>query len=175
LGLNFAITPRTLPKEEIIQEIEPALSRLIPKPAVNQTRIQIAEVLRKAKLPKRNLNRNELKSLKDLKQDKSINILKADKGNATVVMDKTDYDQKVKEMLNTSTYEKIKDDPTASTERKVTKHLLDLRKQDSLQISTEDFTLQLLPVQNSTAYQKYTNPIFHSVQLSHQEIQQPTT
>ncbi len=28
LGLNFAITPRSLPKEKIIQEIEPALAKL---------------------------------------------------------------------------------------------------------------------------------------------------
>ena len=35
-------------------------------------------------------------------------------------------------MLNTSTYKKLKNDPTASTERKVTKHLLDLCKKDSL-------------------------------------------
>ena len=31
LGLNFAITPSALPKEKIIQEIEPALSRLLNK------------------------------------------------------------------------------------------------------------------------------------------------
>ncbi len=74
----------------------------------------------------------ELKALKDLRHDSSIHILKADKGNATVIMNRTDYDGKVKEILSTSTYRKLKNDPTASTERKVTKHLLGLRKSESL-------------------------------------------
>ena len=82
LGLNFAVTLRALPKEKIIQEIEPALSRL-SKQAGNQARVQIAEVLRRAKLPKSNLNTKELKALKELRQDNSIHILKADKVNAT--------------------------------------------------------------------------------------------
>ena len=134
LELNFAITPRALPKEKIIQEIEPALSRL-PKQAGNQARVQITEVLRRAKLPKSNLNTKELKALKELRQDNSIHILKTDKGNATVILDRTDYDQKVQEMFTTLTYRKLKNDPTASTERNVTKHLLELRKNGSLSIN----------------------------------------
>ncbi len=47
-------------------------------------------------------------------------------------MNRTDYDGKVKDILSTSTYRKLKNDPTASTERKVTKHLLGLRKSESL-------------------------------------------
>ena len=52
-----------------------------------------------------------------------------------MILDRTDYDQKVQEMLTTPTYRKLKNDPTASTERKVTKHLLELRKNDSLSIN----------------------------------------
>ena len=131
LGLNFAITPRSLPKEKIIQEIEPALAKL-PTAAGNRARVQIAEVLRCTKLPKSNLSPTELKALKDLRHDSSIHILKADKGSATVIMNRTDYDENVKEILSTPTYRKLKNDPTASTERKVTKHLLGLRKSESL-------------------------------------------
>ena len=134
LGLNFAITPRTLPKEKLIQEIEPALSKL-SKQAGNQARVQIAEVLRRARLPKSNLNKNERTALRQLRQDNSIHVLKADKGNATVIMNRTDYDKKVQEMLTTPTYKKLKKDPTTSTERKVTKHLLDLRNNDSISIN----------------------------------------
>ena len=43
-------------------------------------------------------------------------------------MNRTDHDDKIQEMLSTSTYKKLEKDPTASTERKVTKHL---RKNDS--------------------------------------------
>ena len=52
-----------------------------------------------------------------------------------MILDRTDYDQKVQEMLTTPTYRKLKNDPTASTERKVTKHLLELRKNGSLLIN----------------------------------------
>ena len=103
-------------KSSVIQEIEPALSRL-PKQAGNQARVQITKVLRRAKLPKSNLHTKELKALKEIRQDHSIHILKADKGNATVILDRTDYHQKVQEMLTTPTYRKLKNDPTASTER----------------------------------------------------------
>ena len=36
--------------------------------------------------PKQNLSRNERKALNELKQNKEINLKKADKGNTTVVM-----------------------------------------------------------------------------------------
>ncbi len=45
LGLNFAIMPRSLPKEKIIQEIELALAKL-PTAARNRARVQIAEVFK---------------------------------------------------------------------------------------------------------------------------------
>ena len=83
-------------------------------------------------LRKSNLTTNEHKALKELRKDNSIHILKADKGNATVIMDNTECDVKVQEMLCTTTYKKLKKDPTTTTERNVTKHLLDLRKKESL-------------------------------------------
>ena len=39
------------------------------------------------------------------------------------------------EMLTTPTYRKLKNDPTASTERKVTKHQPDLRTNDSVSVN----------------------------------------
>ncbi len=42
----------------------------------------------------------ELKALKDLIHDSSILILKADKGNATVITNRTDYDENVKEIFS---------------------------------------------------------------------------
>ena len=58
-----------------------------------------------------NITNEEFQALKELKEDKSRMILTADKGVALVIMDKKDYIQKAEELLNTSTYKKITEDP----------------------------------------------------------------
>ena len=57
-------------------------------------------LLKTARPPKRNIDKEEEKPLKELKEDKNIVILKADKGNCTVIMDRPDYDQKINALLN---------------------------------------------------------------------------
>ena len=42
--------------------------------------------------------------MRNFLEDKSIHFLKADKGNCTVVMDKTDYDQKINTSHNVFNY-----------------------------------------------------------------------
>ena len=118
LGLNFAVVPRVLPKEEIVQRLEPKLFHLNNDVASN-IRVQITEVLRRAKLPRSNLTKNMKDAVRNLRADKSIHILKADKGNATVVLDRVEYDNKVLALLNTQTYKELKSDPTAKIERKI--------------------------------------------------------
>ena len=49
-----------------------------------------------------NINKNELIGLKNLIKDKSIVIMKADKGASCVIMDKAEYKSKVMELLSTS-------------------------------------------------------------------------
>ena len=46
-------------------------------------------------------------------------VLKADKGNCTVVMDKSDYLDKMNTLLHSGVYEHIKNDPVANIERKL--------------------------------------------------------
>ena len=55
-------------------------------------------------------------------------ILSADKGNATVVMDSSDY-EKMKSLLNDNVYRKMKKDPTPATERKVLKEVRQLEQE----------------------------------------------
>ena len=131
LGLNFAVAPRVLPKEEIVQRLEPKLFHLKNDVASN-IRVQITEVLRRAKLPRSNLTNNMKDAVRNLRADKSIHILKADKGNATVVLDRVEYDNKVLALLNTQTYKELKSDPTAKIERKICSKLSDLKKSDML-------------------------------------------
>ena len=98
LGLNFAVVPRVLPKEEFVQRLEPKLYQMTNDAASN-IRVQITEVLRRATLPASNLTKNKKDALRNLRADKSIHILKADKGNATVILDRLEYDKYIKSWL----------------------------------------------------------------------------
>ena len=54
-----------------------------------------------------------MRALQTLKKDEDIMVLPADKGKATVVLDKTEYDSKIEAILSDSkTYEPLKKDPT---------------------------------------------------------------
>ncbi len=106
LGLNFAVVPRIIPKEEIVQHLEPKLYHLKNDAAFN-IRVQVTEVLRRARLPRSNLSKNQKDAVRNLRTDKSIHILKADKGNATVILNRTDYDEKILSLLNTPTYKEL--------------------------------------------------------------------
>ena len=76
---------------------------------------------------------DEQKALKRLKTDENIVILPADKGRATVVMDKTDYNGKMDSLVNDKqTYEVLKRDPPPSLQRKRNNKLLTLKKTDKI-------------------------------------------
>ena len=84
------------------------IKRLIPS-SVSSARSRIIGTLNKPIRHNPNLSPDETKALKELWSDNNIIILKSDKGNATVVMDRRDYESKLSTMLNdTSTYKKLK-------------------------------------------------------------------
>ena len=70
-------------------------------------------------------------ALKNFHQDESIHILPADKGDATVIMDKADYVSKVTDILSAPTYRPLQKDPTPSVERKIASKLLALHRSDA--------------------------------------------
>ena len=77
------------------------------------------------------MTKDERQALKRLKTDENIVILPADKGRVTVVMDKTDYYDKMDTLVNDKqTYEELKRDPTPTLQRKL--NYLTLRKLTSL-------------------------------------------
>ena len=87
----------------------------------------------KSKTPPTNLPSNLRKALKSLRENKDIIILPADKGKATVVMNKSDYEDKMNHMLSDEqTYSKVDKDPASSMERKLNSLLLSLKKKGSL-------------------------------------------
>jgi hypothetical protein len=70
-----------------------------------------------------NMTRKELRAVKSLRLNKDIRILKADKGNSTVVLDESQYKDKLNILLESGVYEPLPKDPAAEVERKVQKLL----------------------------------------------------
>ncbi|KAJ8909510.1 hypothetical protein NQ315_012834 [Exocentrus adspersus] len=102
-GLNFALTPKDVPTLDIITSIEETCQKL-SEDVSNEFRIRSKLILEKPLKIKSNINKEEMLSLKQLKNDKYIKILPADKGNATVIMNTIDYNTKI---LNMITEEKL--------------------------------------------------------------------
>ncbi|CAF1540560.1 unnamed protein product, partial [Rotaria sordida] len=76
-----------------------------------------------------NLSIDEIKALKELKEDRSIIILRADKGNAVVIMNKLDYMNKVKELLeDQNKFCPVKNDESANDENLINRRLAQLKK-----------------------------------------------
>ena len=109
-GLNYAISPPDICAEKFILPTELACKHL-PQADGVQLRSKVASVLKSAKVPEQNVTKEERQAIKDLKKNKDIMILPADKGKSTVVMDVTDYEQKVTNMLaDKKTYEELAPD-----------------------------------------------------------------
>ena len=64
-----------------------------------EMRGRVCGILRRAKVPRSNLTREQRTALKELNGLKDEVIPPADKGNATVMMRRCDYDGKMEEML----------------------------------------------------------------------------
>ena len=113
-GLNFALSPRSIPTETIICNIEDCIQNLnaLDKETVRQ---DCALVLRRAKIPKNNVTKEEQLTLRSLKSNNDIVILKADKGGATVILDKEAYNAKMLDHLTTGgSYRKLNKNPISN-------------------------------------------------------------
>ena len=131
-GMNFAIAPKKIPIAEIVAAVEGSISELSAEEKL-KVRAQVSEVLSRARPPPSNIPSKEMKDLQDLRKDKSRLIISADKGNCTVVMDRKDYDDKVKELLgDESTYKVLKKDPTKKTERDMNGILLKMKREGTI-------------------------------------------
>ena len=96
-------------------------------------RSEMAGVLRNAKPPRSNISREERKALVDLKKEESVLILPADKGKATVIMEVSNYEQKLSEMLfDEKTYEQLPSDPTQRYKRDLVAILSRLKKENKI-------------------------------------------
>ena len=95
--------------------------------------MSIIGAISRTRMPPRNVPPRELKALKDLACDENILVLPADKGKATVVINRTDYDAKMLMMLkDESTYCPLEKDPTSALERRMNSTLMKLKQSGHL-------------------------------------------
>ena len=97
---HFAITPQHIPRLDIIASVEKGLRSIRNQAEVVLARSKITQIVRNGKLPQPNLSKHEMEALKELRSDTSIKIMKADKGNAAVVMDSQEYEYNLLSSLN---------------------------------------------------------------------------
>ena len=153
-GLNYAVRPKRIPLMDIVASIEDAAAS-VPSTERDAMRYRCKEALLKRREPKPNLTRDEQKALQQLSKDEEIIILPADKGNATVVMNKSEYNNKMESLLSSGQYRKVKTHKTNGVERKI-KALL---KKAENEIPRD--TLRILNPNNSKAPHMYGKPKIH--------------
>jgi len=125
------------PTKDIVCEIEAAIVRL-PEDTIDTIRTTTASILNKASLPSHNnITKDEKKALKNLEEEPSRVIMKADKGNCFVVLDRTDYDDTMESLLSDrSTNQLFQKSLFSKVERELNNRLLDLKKQNKINDST---------------------------------------
>ena len=131
-GLNFAVTENKHPVKELIVAAEKACS-LLNEEEASVLRPKLVSILTSAKPPKSNVSDEQTKALKSLAKDDTIMILPADKGRATVILDKETYKEKVMVMLSDEkTYTRLDKDPTAKYKRKLVNILARLKSENNI-------------------------------------------
>ena len=76
-------------------------------------------------------------------------ILPADKGKATVIIDKEEYNSKLTSMLSdTNTYTKLKKDPTAAYKKKLVAILTRLEKEEKIKPGDKNFLYPTCTAEN---------------------------
>ena len=120
---------------EIVASVEITFRRLDPETA-DLDRREVNATLRRARPPRSNINREQRIAMKAPWQDRSIVILPADKGHASVILDAHTYRDKMGELISTEPYRKLAKDPTDRLCRKITAQLLALNKTGDLDDAT---------------------------------------
>ena len=174
--MNFAFTPKRVPVKEIITAVE-QIFRETPK---TRPAGDICNILKKSKPPKcLNISAEERRATKNLKMNEEILVLLADKGNATVIMNKIDYKKQISAMLqDTKTYSRLNDkrhNPTSSTANSLQRKLADLKKSGNL---TDSEYCKIKP-NDPVPAAFYGLPKIHNVQLAakddHYTLATPST
>ena len=170
-GLNFAVTPADTPATdcyviytgppwipafelnglpclnkvftlltEIIAKVESAVRQLDAERA-DTVRRAVNTILQQAEPPKPNIKKEQQDALKSLKQGKSIMVLLADKGRASVVMDADTYHAKMSALIDSGPYQLLNKNPTDRLTRKLSEKLLTLKRNEQNEQSSRIYGL----------------------------------
>ena len=101
-----------------------------------ELRADINSLLRRGKVPKPNLTKQERIGLSQLKKDQDRVILTAGKGVVLVVMDKEEYISKAQELLSQLAYKEIPKDPTNKIKAQQITKLRRIQKDRNLEEGT---------------------------------------
>ena len=127
-GLNLAPVSTKFKNQDTIASVEEAARRL-PKDDADDLRGRVCIILRSARLAKDSMTKDDQKALKELRNLEDKMILPADWGNATVMMKRSDYDEKMGGILDdTTAYRKLRKGPTTTQEARIVCKLLQLHK-----------------------------------------------
>ena len=100
--------------------------------AAEHARSLIASAIREYKPQQTNTTEEERRAIRTLKKDKDVTILAADKGNATIVMDTTDYIDKANALLDNKQFKRVTRTPTNRNEKRVNETLKGLAGKGSI-------------------------------------------
>ena len=92
--------------------------------------------------PKPNITREEQKVIENLRKDDTRIVLTTDKGVALVVMKREEYEKKAEQLLETTTYTTINNDPTTRYKNKLINLLKSIKTQGGI---NEAFYKKLYP------------------------------
>ena len=118
-GLKFRVPQREIPIAEFISGVEDAVRHLDQQTA-DSLRDTTKKLLTNAKPPKSNLSKEEEFSLRKLRKlTKDTVFLPSDKGNVTVVLNRSDYEKKLLETVDSSSFSVLNKDPTVTINNKL--------------------------------------------------------
>ena len=93
----------------------------------------VVKTIKRFRKPPPNITSKERQALDNLRKNKDIMILGADKGRATVIMNISDYRHKIDELLkDETTYEALKKDPTSNYKSKLINILREWKANQSI-------------------------------------------
>ena len=176
-GPKFAPAPGKIPTKDIVAEVEAAIVRL-PDDTKDSIRTATASILHRARLPPHNnISKAERKALQTLKEDVSRVIMKADKGNCFVVMDRIDYNEKMENLLSDhQTYQLVHKPPFAKIERELNHNLLDLKKKGKIndptiyKLRSTDAIPPAINIRNAKLYSSFITEGYSYTQKEYNSI-----
>jgi hypothetical protein len=119
-GFNFSLASQQIPLEYIVSSIE-SITHHLSLHEVEEIKKYCGRILCFVRPPKPNLTKDEFQSIRHLNNNLDIIILKYDKGNTTTIMNTTNYEYKLQDLLSSSSYKPLSKKPLNTITNLVTK------------------------------------------------------